>query len=72
MNNHQDIPVLNQKVRPSGCNHHRVERKYTEDHTGTTERQYCTDCGEFVESKFHGGKRIKDFAANQSVWRHHL
>lgn len=72
MNDHQGIPVLDQRVRPTYCHHRRVERKYVDDLIGTTEKQYCTDCGEFIESKFFGGKKAKDFEANQSVWRHHL
>jgi hypothetical protein len=72
MNNHQDINVLNQKVKPTNCAHRRVTRKYVEDSIGTTEKQYCTDCDEFIESKFFMGKKTADFEANQSVWRHHL
>jgi hypothetical protein len=72
MNNHQNIPILNQRIKTTDCHHHRVTRKYTEENIGTTEKQYCLDCGEFVESKFFSGKKIVDFDTKQSIWRHHL
>jgi hypothetical protein len=70
--NHQKVSVLNQQVKPKGCQHRQIKRVYTDDLTGTTEKQYCLDCSEFVESKYHSGKKAKDFDGNTSVWRHHL
>ena len=54
------------------CRHSKVRREYIEDSVGVLEKQYCVDCGEFIQSYYFEGKKEKDLADRKSPWRHHL
>lgn len=54
--------------KPSGCQHRRVSKVYTDDSYGTSEKQYCADCGEFIQLCYYERRKAADFGGNQTVW----